>query len=576
MNQVKTIIDPKYFLLKCLSLYLFLLIIHPALSQEAIPDRLYAHTDKGFYIIGETLNFKVYILNETKSISELIHADLVSSVGEIVGEELLKIENNSASGSLEIPLALKTGVYLLRIYSAWNSNFIEDFNFYKSIPIFNDFENQSDPVQIHPPDNPVNDLRVKSENIERISLLNSHSIHPRDTIYLAFRLGNLHDGKHIPNLSVAVLDLELCGQQDTTYMQTWYHKSNRAAYMKTDITYQPEKSIHISGNISDLQSGMPISSSVLSIYDTKQFQFVRLRSKKGQFSFETPLFAGSRVLQIINMNPYQPASNLVNLERISELLPTEAAETLFTDNSRINQYIYYSKLRRKISELYRESFPDSIKYHKSYYLPFEPDKSYEMEKFQLLKNVEDFLREAVINTSSIRENDQRKIVLNNAETKKFFMKPPWFIVDGFFIFNDSLVFSIPFNQLERIDIFNTNQSILKYFDPIMIQGGVIAIYTRDGYLVDYSRNQPNTVRIQGLSVSNGQEGNPVDQFTTAMDKPDLNPVIYWAPNVLFDETNTARIKFPANDVSGKYLIHIEGMNAAGHPFTAQRIIQVLP
>jgi hypothetical protein len=276
------------------------------------------------------------------------------------------------------------------------------------------------------------------------------------------------------------------------------------------------------------------------------------------------------------MNPYQPALNIVNLERISELLPTEQMENPFTDNSRINQYIYYSRLRRKISELYRESYTDSIKYYKSHYLPFEPDKSYEMDKYQLLKNVEDFLREAVINTSSIRENDQRKIVLNNGETKKFFMRPPWFIVDGFFIFNDSLVYSIPFNQLERIDIFNTSQSILKYFDPIMIQGGVIAIYTKNGYLIEYSRNQPNTFTIQGLSVSYGQEGNPTNHFINASDKPDLKPVIYWAPNVLFDDTNSAQIKFPTNDVSGKYLIHIEGMNDAGHPFTAQKIIQVLP
>ena len=576
MNQVKTISDHKYFLLKCLSFYLVLLNIHPAQSQEAIPDRLYAHTDKGFYIIGETLNFKVYIFNETKSISELIHADLVSSAGEMVGEELLKIDNNSASGSLEIPLTLKTGVYLLRIYSVWNSNFVEDFNFYKSIPIFNDFEDQSDPLQINSTDNLDNDLLMKSENNRRISLLNRQSIHSRDTVYLAFRLGDLQDGKHIPNLSVAVLDLELCGQQDTNYMQTWYHKSNRAAYKKTDMDYQPEKSIRISGNISDLQSGTPISSSVLSIYDTKQFQFVRLRSKKGQFSFEAPVFAGSSVLQIINMNPYQPALNIVNLERISELLPTELTENPFTDNSGINQYIYYSRLRRKISELYRESYADSNIYYKSHYLPFEPDKSYVMDKYQLLKNVEDFLREAVINTSSIREKDQRKIVLNNGETKKFFMKPPWFIVDGFFIFNDSLVYSIPFNQLERIDIFNTSQSILKYFDPIMIQGGVIAIYTKNGYLIEYSRNQPNTFTIQGLSVSYDQECNPTNQFINALDKPDLNPVIYWAPNVFFNDTNSARIKFPSNDVSGKYLIHIEGMNDEGHPFTAQKIIQVLP
>jgi hypothetical protein len=562
--------------MRCVLFFLFVLNLEPALAQKRDPDRLYAHTDKSFYVTGEILNFKIYIFNENESLSELVHADFVSATGEIIREELLKIENNTASGSFEIPLTLKNGTYLFRIYSAWNSNFREDFNFYKSVPVFNDFDNLTSPVSSIPENNLSCDSAGPDQNYHKTTLLNLDPIHTRDSVYLEFELMNVRQGEGVPNLSIAVLDLGLCGLQDLEFIHTWYKKLNIDPTLKNELLYEPEKLIHIEGTIWDPDTRLPISSRVLSIYDIEQSKFTRLISVEGKFSFDMPLFKGIRSLQIINMNPYQSPVSRIHIKKISESLPTKADEAQNTDMNQINHYIHYSGLRRKIQELYRTSDIDTSRYHESHYLPFKPDRSYQMEKYQLLKNVEDFLREAVINTSNIKENDQRKILLNNGETRKFFMKPPWMMVDGYFNFNDSLVYNIPFNQLDRIDIYNTNQSILKNFDPIMIQGGIITVYTKNNYLIDYFRSQPNNLMIQGLAQSLNNENNPVDPTPYSPDTPEFNPVIYWVPSIELDTSNRAQIKFRANDVSGKYLIHIEGADASGRPFSAQRLIEVHP
>ena len=108
-----------------------------------------------------------------------------------------------------------------------------------------------------------------------------------------------------------------------------------------------------------------------------------------------------------------------------------------------------------------------------------------MEKYRYIKNLEDFIRQAVTNAGTYKEGDTRKILLFNSETKKNFMTKPWLLVDNYFIFNDSIVYNIPFSQIKRIDLFTTNKSIFKYFEPIMIQGGVIAVYTKNNFLDNY-------------------------------------------------------------------------------------------
>jgi hypothetical protein len=157
------------------------------------------------------------------------------------------------------------------------------------------------------------------------------------------------------------------------------------------------------------------------------------------------------------------------------------------------------------------------------------------------------------------------------------MKSPWFLVDGYFIFNDSLIYHLPFNELRQVDLYNTNESILKYFDPIMIQGGVVAVYTHNNSLAEHINSQPNTLVVKGLDTDDDTAFNKFPVSSDLSDqKPDLNPLIYWNPEIHFSANGMTELEIPANDVSGNYLIQIEGMDTDGKPFFGRKVIPVIP
>lgn len=560
-------------------LFQFFLAGPMARGQSYSPDRLYAQLDKPFYISGETLQFSVYAFNEGKSPSRLIHADLVNRDGKIIARQLLRLENNTSHGALSIPLSEAGGWYLLRIYSIWNLNFNESFNFLQPIPVYNDFDMSGEDYL------PDDSVTIRDEDIHQwekgdleIYILNKEPIHTRDSILLNIRLPIRNRENLAFSGSVSVLDLETAGREYETSILSSWEKQNHLSTRIKSLDYEPEDSILIMGHISETGTGMPVNSRVLSVYNQLGPGFSRIEGLHGSFSFKLPAFRGSTFLQVINMNPFQPVVNrVVPVDLPQRITFPDTLRTEVKINKAIRNYLYYSRLRKKINEIYDESFFDSIPFKEPEVLPFTPDRSYRMENYQLLSTLEDFIREGITNSSHILENGKKKILLYNQETKKFFMRSPWFLVDGYFVFDDSITHHLPFNTLRQVDIYNTNQSILKYFDPIMVQGGVVAVYTKNQILMDYVMSQPNTLQIKGLApdLNNRAYQNP-SLDSRIYRKPDLNPLIYWEPGLQFGEDGTAVITIPANDLSGYYLIHVEGMDTEGKPFFGRRVIKVLP
>jgi len=57
-------------------------------------------------------------------------------------------------------------------------------------------------------------------------------------------------------------------------------------------------------------------------------------------------------------------------------------------------------------------------------------------------------------------------------------------------------------------------------------------------------------------------------------QPDLRSTVYWNPNIMMDKANnTIKIDYYNNDVSKKFLLKIEGINAAGRLIYIEKIIE---
>lgn len=102
-------------------------------------EKIFVHLDKSYYNAGEDIWFKVYLLNASTHIPEVIpnvvYVDIIGPQNDVIGFHIIKIENGVGTGDFELPSTLVGGEYMLRAYTNYMRNFDEAYFFRKQIYI---------------------------------------------------------------------------------------------------------------------------------------------------------------------------------------------------------------------------------------------------------------------------------------------------------------------------------------------------------------------------------------------------------------------------------------------------------
>nr|MBP6759698.1 hypothetical protein [Flavobacterium sp.] len=149
-----------------------------AQEQKTVPDieKIYLHTDKSVYFMGEDLWYKAYTVRASNNLlfdnSNILYVELISSDSKIIARNKTNIEMGLGHGDFQLQdsLGVKPGVYQLRAYTNWNRNFGEDFVFKKDIEIINVFETHSKT------DKTQNSTPVAKSKTKTVETINQNSI----------------------------------------------------------------------------------------------------------------------------------------------------------------------------------------------------------------------------------------------------------------------------------------------------------------------------------------------------------------------------------------------------------------
>jgi hypothetical protein len=112
-------------------------------------EKIYLHTDRSRYFIGEDLWYKAYTVNTYNNLlfdnSNILYVELISPDAKIVARNKTNIEMGLGNGDFQLKdsLGVKPGVYQLRAYTNWNRNYGDDFVFKKNIEIIDVFVSQN-------------------------------------------------------------------------------------------------------------------------------------------------------------------------------------------------------------------------------------------------------------------------------------------------------------------------------------------------------------------------------------------------------------------------------------------------
>lgn len=114
-------------------------------QQQHLQEKIYLHTDKDFYLAGETIWFKAYIMDaffhRPLPLSSIVYVEVIDRNKKPVIQTAIDISKSQAagSGSFIIPSSLPSDKYTLRAYTNWMKNQSDAFFFFRHISIVNTF-----------------------------------------------------------------------------------------------------------------------------------------------------------------------------------------------------------------------------------------------------------------------------------------------------------------------------------------------------------------------------------------------------------------------------------------------------
>jgi len=126
-------------------LLLILVCLYPVAGMAQTIDyasnkeKVYVQTSHVFFKPGETMYFKIYVVNANSQIpsflSNVVYADIIGPSGTVVQKINYGLQNGYAEGSFEFSDQAAGGVYKLRAYTTWMRNENETTFFTKEITL---------------------------------------------------------------------------------------------------------------------------------------------------------------------------------------------------------------------------------------------------------------------------------------------------------------------------------------------------------------------------------------------------------------------------------------------------------
>lgn len=110
-------------------------------GEHVLQEKLYMHVDRNFYLAGDILWCKLYLvdasLHQPLDISKVAYVEVLDENNTAVLQAKISIQKGKGNGSLSLPVSIRSGNYKIRAYTNWMKNNGADYFFEKPITIVN-------------------------------------------------------------------------------------------------------------------------------------------------------------------------------------------------------------------------------------------------------------------------------------------------------------------------------------------------------------------------------------------------------------------------------------------------------
>lgn len=535
-------------------------------------EKAYLHTDKPYYLPGDTLWFKAYMnysyLGLIESLSTVLHVELIDQHdgGRILIEKKLKIEDGEAWGEFVIPQNYSSDYVAIRAYTNWQRNFGDDPFFLKYLPI------------IKRTSNVIGEKREVHTNSLVHLKFDQRQYKPREKISFSIRVSNEANQQVSAWMSVSVTDVSMVRLLNDSITITNNHPI-KPLPETTKIIFPLERGLTVSGQFFN-EAGKPtmVSLTMMSKHFTYPvFNFntdlygkfiiagldfydsipVRYEAKTGKKKF----YNGKIVFDQRQAAPLKltwPAP-IMNIER--------ADFKIDKNTTVLNEVIIQAN---RIAEEQKEKSETKI------IRPWgEPDHILEGKQLNYgAPNVIEMIRARGVPGLMIAFNGINYEIRFTRSGSFTLPQSPLIMIDDQPVSGIDMLLSINPADVVSIEITNRINALLGSDGG----RGVINVYTKAGGLRGRFEEYESVkeVKLHGFATPAKFYGvNHTAYFIPP--NSDFRTTLHWSPVVISSiRTGSDVVSFFASDSTGPYLVTIEGVTSEGKAFRTEQLIELKP
>jgi len=548
-----------------------LALIYCNVKAENIGSEIaYLQTDRTAYIAGESVFYKLYVLDEvTKKRSELSKVGYIvlrTTNSDVALKFRVSIHAGMANGSLALPDTLTSGVYQIVAFTSAMKNLGDDHFFHKVITVANRFDKALDFKLIQ---STLQDT-VSSQKNSELKISTDKSIYNCGEKVMV----NLGRTNSKANVSVSVFEESKIPSIYKSIVQALNDSSISRNKNQATGYYSPEsKGKILRGSVVDAKTKQKIKNAIvlLSCIDTIPNLEYAVTNSNGLFQMLlSDYYNGKELFLTIKNIPVNQNWEIKTEDEFAQsekwnpsLMPPNGNNKEYIVKSQNLVYINKSyKLEKSVNE--KQQTEPRIIVPRFYYCPvitvlpsdFVPLDSFPEIAVEILPQVR-----------LIKEKGKYHVQMVDELSKGYQKNDPAIFLDGVYLDDVNKIIGLGSEQIKKIDLITSERA----FGDLVFSGAV-SITTRTNEMIN-SKPVSYSFRVKNDNINSGANLVP-DNSPPDKNSPFLRQLLYWNPSLGLNATDDTNFEFYTSDNSAKFIIKVEGISEDGTPISASSAIQV--
>jgi len=527
------------------------------LGAQPQEEDLLLLTDRGYYISGETINYKAIYRKPAEGPdiewSQVLYVELILPNGSSLSQSKVSINESGARGCVHIPDGLSSGTYYLKAYTRWMRNCGPESYAYTSLRIYDPYNDQV---------LPVDSLGWEPSAVQ--TMLNQPEMHTPDMLECRLTKDSYGIREEVVadllwNFPYAPADLSVSVARSGLHSGQRYFRKTCPLNLQSRSDILPEtQGLSLTGQAVSSAEGRPVPYATIYISvlgEDKDF-YCNYSDSTGRFYFSFPAYTGERDLFASAYHAEFPDLELlIDRDFSQDVLQLPSYPVQINDS--LSDLVTEMSVNAQVSEQYYPLKKVSREAVVEEELMFYGQASsiIKFDDFIRLPNLEEYFVEVVPQVAVRRAGGIRRLVILGKHPD-LTIYPPLLMIDGVAIFDIDAVLAVSPRLIDRVEIVNA-----PYIRGNVTFGGIISIISKNkdlayidlpssGLLVNYQMLDPALTDTLQTGILDAR-------------MPDVRNTLYWNPDVDMDQEEDQRITFRTSDLKGTYEILIRGSDSNG-------------